>query len=215
MLSQRLFILGVASIALFCCTLHAKAVIPDSITLQPSSDAHGEFTGGSWSLFDSVAQVLMVRTPTDTDNEYRAAIEFDIGTLPVGAVVNSATLKLMSMDFNALIGIYGYAGDGVVQASDLAVDNWILFFDHNPGLNEVDVTGFVQSLVSSGENYAGFALREEAANHYALFTSVESDFPPELLIEYVPEPATLGLLLLSGLAMLRSQKQANPRRTRR
>ena len=203
---HRQVILSVVCTALICCAVQANAVIPNSVSLQPSSDAHGGFVAGGWSLFDPAAPILMVRTPTDTDNEYRVAMEFDISALPLGAVVNSATLKLMSMDPNAMIGVYGYAGDGVVAAADLAVDNWVLFFDHHPGLNEVDVTGFVQLLVSSSQNYAGFALREEATNHYALFMSVESNSPPELLIEYVPEPVTLGLLLLGGLAMLRCRR---------
>ena len=206
MLSQRLVILALASMALLCCTPYANAVIPSPITLQPSDDAHGEYTPGGWFLFDPLDTMLMVRTPTAAYTEYRAAMEFDISGLPVGALVTSATLKLMSMDPNATIGVYGYAGDGVVAAADLAVDNWVLFFDHNPGLNVVDVTAFVQSLVSSSQNYAGFALREEATNHYALFMSVESNSPPELLIEYVPEPVTLGLLLLGGLAMLRCRR---------
>ena len=199
---HRQVILSVVCTALICCAVQANAVIPNSVSLQPSSDAHGGFVAGGWSLFDPAAPILMVRTPTDTDNEYRAAMEFNISTLPVGTVVNSATLKLMSMDPNAMIGVYGYAGDGLVQGSDLTFDNWVLFFDHNPGLNEVDVTGFVQSLVSSGQNYAGFVLREEVDNHYALFTSVESDFPPELLIEYVPEPATLAVLALGLIPVL-------------
>ena len=131
--------------ALLCCTPYANAGLPNSMTLQPSDDADGENTPGGWSLFVPQDAILMVRKPApgSPDYEYRAAMEFDITALPVGAVVNSATLKLMSADLNAMIGVHGYAGDGVVAAADLAVENLIVSFDHNPGLNQVDVTGFV------------------------------------------------------------------------
>ena len=209
MLNNRLIVLGMVGAVLLCCAVEANAVIPGSTTLQPSDDADGEYIGaGDWSLFVPQDAVLVVRLPSAVASEERAAMEFDIGVLPSGAVVTAATLKLMSSDPNAMIGLYGYAGDGAVTWEDLVVQTWIISFDHHPGLNEVDVTGFVQSLVSSSESYAGFTLREEAADHFAIFRSMESAFPPELVIEYVPEPATLALLLLAGLVVLRHRRSA-------
>ncbi len=139
------------------------------------------------------------------DGEHRAAMEFDISSIPAGETILSASLSLRRYAFGfspsgASSGtlIHGYAGDGAVGIVDMLVDNLIV--DIGGGF-EADVQSFIQGLVNGGTPYGGFTVRS-SPGYYQEFHSSESGYGPELTIEYVPEPATmlvLGLGLVPAL----------------
>src|SRR5262245_8470604 len=51
-------------------------------------------------------------------SESRAALEFDLSSLPAGAVVTSARLELFFAEADSLIGVHGTTGDGVITPTD-------------------------------------------------------------------------------------------------
>jgi hypothetical protein len=99
------------------------------------------------------------------------------------------------------LGIFGYVGNGTVEASD---------FEAGVFLNSVDVsssskgdilnfnlTPFVNQRVSNGDAFAGFGLRALGVGGIALNNSNSSGIKPRLIVETtnvaepVPEPTTI------------------------
>jgi hypothetical protein len=161
---------------------------------------------------------------------WRAALEFNLGALPSTATLTGATLRLVDGGIQALelIEIHGYAGDGAIALADGTINNFLdsyLVLGNtgvaNPHL--IDVTAFVQSLLTGGANFAGFMLRagteapgriagaEICSSESAGTSPCTSDFVPLLTLTYddgngnggngtVPEPGSLALFGAGALA---------------
>jgi len=134
-------------------------------------------------------------------------LEFEINAIPALSTVNSAVLNLYSHeeDVAGTISLYGYVGNGIFQDDDFrdANKNPIVTFMPTPNsLNEIIVTDFIQNLVNSGGDFAGFQLRQIGERKTSLFySSKREDKRPFLEVDYtlpIPVPPT-ALLLVSGL----------------
>ena len=150
--------------------------------------------------------------------ETRAALEFDIGALPVppGEVITDASLILYATESNALIAVHGATGDGAIDSSDFLFTNKIKTFDpvssmppDPPALNTVDVTGFIRAAAAGPDPYVVLQLRElfnEEMNEFVSTHSLDPAFHPRLDITtaVVPEPIGLGVI---GLAMLAGKRR--------
>jgi hypothetical protein len=147
-------------------------------------------------------------TVTLTTFEERAALEFALGAVPVNAVISSATLTLFIPVAPAALNsvqVDGYAGNGVVAAADLTVDNPLTNFQVNAAGSVVIPLdpSFIQDLLIANEAFAGFALRN-VTNPSGVFTfwTVDSGFAqfnPVLALEVddaqvIPEPSSIVLL---------------------
>jgi hypothetical protein len=133
-----------------------------------TGDSFSTVDGGPWSwngmcdgdvgtLFDSRIGWI----------ESRTAFEFPITELPDGATITGATLTLSHAWGNGLdtIAIYGYAGDGTVNAADMVVTGPSVSFQAGTTYitEDHDVTALLTSaVVASG--WAGFSLRAEPPN---------------------------------------------------
>src|SRR5688572_20564683 len=157
----------------------------------------------------------------------RGALEFDISSVGSGSVISSATLFFADRGttVSAQMQLHGYSGDGLVQTPDLNDGTFLSFFnvdasDENRNFN-IDVTAFVQSLVTVDVDFAGFMLRAttEGSNVFsgADFASREffdAQARPLLTINFqagsVPAPGTLALfgIGLAGLAFSRRSRVA-------
>jgi hypothetical protein len=132
--------------------------------------------------------------------EQRAALEFDLSSLSPGAVVTRAKLELFFAAADALIGVHGATGDGLITPADFTFAGQIATFDPTILVrNSVDVTSFIAGMV--GTHFVVFQLRELASDFNAIDSgTAPPSFAPHLVIT-TPGPAPL-LLVGMGLAGL-------------
>ena len=113
-------------------TLFLALVVPNALFAQdeliiiPTVDAMVDFSsGGPYLVTGDVSIVLQDSTFVDIDN--RGVLEFDIGPVPDGATITSATLELdlrllsSSEDDRPVLYLHGYAGNGTAEITDAQI----------------------------------------------------------------------------------------------
>lgn len=212
-------------VLLFSLGVIAPALLPsdagaDAILLTPADDRRGIFNFGldtEFHLQINGGQDTVTFSPgaiPGTGFEERFAMEFDLSLLPAGAAITSATLTLHLPVLPGVVNssdIHGYAGNGTIDAEDLSVESFLTTFQPNALSVDIPIaSGFLQGLLLSDEDFAGFALRNVTVPG-GVFTLWTVDGPaasdPTLEIEYsvVPEPSTL---LLVGTALAACGRRA-------
>lgn len=151
--------------------------------------------------------------------EARSSAEFDLlpFSVPPGEYISAATFRVRITD-NYVFGlgvdgetptsvaVDGYVGNGIAELSDFQAGYGNLLYSvltPNPQVGDIlsfDVTAFVTGLVNANDQYAGLTLRAES---FGGLMFEEGAGYPELTIETIPEPGTLALLSLAGLALVR------------
>ncbi len=165
--------------------------------------------------------------------EERFVMEFDLAGLlaatdPIDTATLAATVSNPMPGGTIDVLVWGYAGDGSLEASDFGTLDWPLdggtysFLGEwaivGPGTVSFDVTGFIQDLVATARPYAGIVLQPDGADlpprgsfvgdqdfGWAFVTADQSP-GPQLDITFVPEPATLTLLAAGVLAVRRRRR---------
>jgi hypothetical protein len=181
------------------------------ILITPTDDARGidAFLDGNFSC---CVDPGIVTATVNMSFEERVALEFALGGLPSDATITSATLTLhlpvAPLPTPNFADVHGYAGDGTITATDMTVSNLLAGFSANAA-GAVDIPidpGFVQELLTTHEDFAGFMVRNMTmpSGVLSIYTSDSgfSHFDPTLAIEYevVAEPGSL-VLLGTGLAL--------------
>lgn len=144
--------------------------------------------------------------------ESRGVLEFDISGLINSISSASLNLDVLSnhstVGYPLTLGLYSYAGDGLISGSDYGAGTLIDLYDYNGESNvQIDVSAPLQSLINNSENFMGFNLRMETlpalgttAPNMLAFNSLEYPLeqprPAFLNVESsaVPEPASLFLI---------------------
>jgi len=149
--------------------------------------------------------------------------EFNIGSfsLAPNTVISSAvfqaeiyTLEAWGLGVGILnpgsLGIFGYVGNGTVDASDFEAGVLLSSVDVSSSsagdILSFDVSPFVNQRVSNGDTFAGFGIRALNLGGLALERGQFSGIQPRLIIETadvaepVPEPTTIfGSAIALGL----------------
>jgi hypothetical protein len=181
-----LFLVGVFA------TLRALAAV---ITLDSIANASAVDEGPQDGVFD--AFVLNTGEFSVNNNgftSFRGALEFELTSVPIGASINAASLTftISSVDGIRQIQLHGYVGDGTITLDDFAENGLVGSTTLNPPGSEkviFDATPLVETLVKSGERFAGFNLREEppnVSNFLVLFFGKEGPPRPQLSIDFTP-----------------------------
>ena len=139
--------------------------------------------------------------------EFRFALEFDLGAIPSDITITSASLSIGSNGSPApgSVEIYGYSGNGVIEVADMTGGSLasgpfvpVIF------ANTRDVTSFLQGLVNGGAGFAGFrvqyasqVLDSNVQIYSSEFTLAEQR--PVLTIEFTANSTFTVLDIAGGL----------------
>lgn len=155
--------------------------------------------------FDSITGGLEARSSRVTYLNYyitkRIVIEFDLSAISASVPVRSAVLHFTVIGLGhggggVRLNFHGYRGDGALTLADAVAGDSLIasMVVSSTGAHQIDLTGFVQQLMSSGSRIAGINIRtgNEAATsnmdehcNITAHPSTSATFPaPRLLIEY-------------------------------
>ncbi len=200
----------------------ADSVLPQADGTIYWHDANRRLTVYS----DSWAASVRPPDPSNHD-EFRAAIEFPLSSVPSGLVTATLGLNVRHLLYavsGSQASVYAYPGNGSINTGDYdatfsygpfsevrylveSVDLPLL-----PGWSfdlHVDVLSAVQFAQDQHWAYVGFMISGEGSEYFqmSLGTLESSQFGrsgrPAILDFTVPEPGTLGLLAIGGLALIR------------
>jgi len=138
--------------------------------------------------------------------------------------ITNAVLRIgAGMTDSALMGAFGYVGNGIPEASDFEAG---VFLDSQEvrgysGWYDFNVTPFVKELFSNNNEFGGFALR--SLNQGSIWlprVASQQGYPPQLIVsgefevgvepEPVPEPTTIfGSAMVLGLGGWLKRKKSN------
>jgi hypothetical protein len=155
--------------------------------------------------FDSISGGLEARSSRVTYLNYfvtkRALIEFDLSAVSTSVAVRSAVLHFTVIGAGhggggVQLNFHGYPGDGAITLADATAGNSLVASTvvSTAGAHQVDLTAFVQQLISSGSRIAGLNIRtgNEAATsnvdehvYIRAWPSSSATFPaPNFVIQY-------------------------------
>ena len=221
--SPRLHHLLLLAVATLFVVIPAQRVVAGMIEFAPVVDGDVSITQVESSVIVHVSTSfsrLRLGRPLSITQQF-PVLEFDLSSLAAGTIVVSATLELFTavpdqnpLSFNRHL-LWGYVGDGIITAADVGGSTLQNFHQSEVSgqPNDLDVTSFILGLPEG--SIAGFSLgggSSIAGTGYEYFSSEEAnpDLHPRLILEVVPEPATLTLTSVGLIAMLLARRHATP-----
>ncbi len=197
-------------------------------------DLEDQYYFGGPGRFDGLGDLVF---PGNFDSVVRGTLgeaaefaEFNIGSLSLApnTIISSAVFQAEIYTFQTFglgvgflnpgsLGIFGYIGNGTVDASDFEAGVLLSSVDVSSSsagdILSFDVTPFVNQRVSNGDTFAGFGIR---ALNLGSLTLGGANFPgiqPRLIVETaepVPEPTTIfGSAIALGLGGWLKRKKSN------
>lgn len=185
--------------------------------LGPEVTANVQLTGGSFMLTATNPGTLLTEQDLSNNIDNRSILEFSLDSLTSSTAIILATLELnvVGRDPNAVISIFGYAGDGEADVNDAAVTaNFLGASDPITALGlisvDLDVT-VITDLVGSS-THLGLLLMGDPNGLIADFTGdLNSDFAPVLNITFAPIPGDFDLNgVVDGFDFLKWQRGESP-----
>lgn len=162
-----------------------------SVTLMPTFDVKGilgttrSITEGETGLFAGLG--------FDASNpEERPIFEFSLASIPAGATITSATLKLdpYASSGSPRLEVQAFAGDGLASITDITSTGQVAATTgavsaSDPSIDISLTPAILQSYLGTS-NYLGLRIRSLDLPLYVGFGSTEATFgvPPQLLLSY-------------------------------
>jgi hypothetical protein len=211
-----------------------------SFTLAPSITFEVIDLEDGSNRFDGLGDLVF---PNNFDTVVRGTIgeaaefaEFNIGSLSLvpNTIITSAIFQAEIYSFETFglgvgslnpgsLGIFGYIGNGTVDASDLEAGVFLSSVNissSSPGdILSFDVSPFVNQRVSNGDAFAGFGIRALNLGSLTLGGANWPGIQPRLIVETaepVPEPTTIfgSALALSLGGWLKRKNLGRQNKTR-
>ena len=212
----------------------AGATYGDTILISPAIDGavvdNAQDGDAVWDSIYGSEDEGWVDHSSNYDFERRSLFEFDISSIAQGSTVSYARFTFggySSGNPDDTMTLNGYTATNPASLSfaDASVNNPLVEgFITGQAFDTVhlEVTSFIQNMVSSGDTLAGFMLQASPEETGAFVYMSESGYPdvqhPELYIEYsenqgsqVPVPSTLSLLITGLLIMFGGRHQIKPK----
>jgi hypothetical protein len=174
-------------------------IIPGSTFEAHEEDNTGIYTSGE----ANPSPYLRLQQASTINPVTKAGIlEFSLPSLPAGSTITEAWLNLTvqsqtGSSEHVATNIFGFAGNGVAELSDLGLPADLLFDHFGLGgpsvgerLNSLDVTEFVQSLWSSGQIFVGFTLFNVDDDHVNSQLKIRETPTLQFSYEMPPSPET-------------------------
>jgi hypothetical protein len=134
----------------------------------------------------------------ESDLEDRTIMDFDLGGIPQGSIVSSATLTFFVQNQNTdairTIDLSIFHGESTIQVADWNNGVFYESFGDDYGVHNLDVTSAVQSALGSSQSLLDFRM---SAGQYLVRSFIDPSWRSprtSLTVVLVPEPNTLALL---------------------
>jgi hypothetical protein len=144
--------------------------------------------------------------------EDRTIIDFNLGDIPQGSVISSATLTFFIQNQNTdairTIDLSTFYGESTVQATDWNNGVYNESFGDDYGIHNLDVTSAIQSALNSSQSLPDLRM---SAGQYLVRSFIDPNWQSpnaSLTVVIVPEPNILALLGCSaglGIVLLASR----------
>ena len=153
--------------ALLLLGLLAGQQVPVASAADPSVTLTAIGGGGTHGLPNGAFAVTSncdTGVDTDVNEEYRVALEFDLSSIPSGAEIQAAYLRLRTgrPDLVGKTAVYAYAGSGTIEAGDMTAGSLVVTYTPSTSSPQsVDVTAAVLARWQNSQRWAGFTLRQD------------------------------------------------------
>jgi len=222
--AEQAVLVGMFLLALLAVGGAARAY---TVTLNNTADAEIDSFDNNTAL--GSAGIFRVEDGGPETRVSWALLGWDLSSIPATDVVTDVTLRIQQLDTGVeSVYVYGIQ-EGAWDESTVTWNNWVgtetivllgeMFNVPSTSgnreyttFNDPNLTAWVQSWVDGSQANYGLLFKwagppEAVGDTYlAREHSLWQSYPTELVIDAVPEPATLALLLFGGLALLRRRK---------
>jgi hypothetical protein len=188
----------------------AHAITVDLVTTAIGNviDDAGDLADG---IFDRVQATTNPQVAGTGNFIYRAVMEFSLGSIPAGSLINSARLHWelgSSANPPNDVQFHGYVGNGVLEIADGLHDNLLTTVSvPEAGIAgvytfSINVTGFLAAQLAANDPYSGFMLRLPTEPSFP-YEEKNYFIGPTLLVDFTPTPLPAALpLFATGLGAL-------------
>ena len=183
----------------------AKATMVVTIYPEEARGICGFHNGeGPITLFNSLSILK------GTENRRVSVLEYDVSGLSGKQQPVMLNLWLDNIDEGSpegIIDVFTFVGDGVVTADDFyagGLTPFISFIGEDYFCRvTIDVTSVIQDILAANEEFIGFKLSTETMDR---FNMGRVCMLPDPVLTVVPEPASVLLLALGGLTLIRRRQ---------
>ena len=207
---------GLIAVSALAAWVPAAAASADTVTLSPEADTYVELGDADDTAANHGPDPVLELGRFSIFSDYAILIRFDLSGIPAGATINSATLSLAEgpnpynlgdlFELSAITESWDEAtvsGD-TAPGTDAAVI--AVASDPNPSIG---VTFLIDDWVNGGVGNFGLQIQNTGFNDSGNFVSSEGAVAaPSLVVEYVPEPSTIAMILAGGAALGRLRRRS-------
>lgn len=209
-----------AGLLLAVCIAGAATASPIVVTVGPDGD--GNSLEARYGFFDSWNEYAFQSdaNPVQALHEHESGygtikipyLQFSLAGLPQAEDIEQATLNLYITEIGGNGAKLKHRTDSAGATGQASqelggnVDVMAIGTEVGTGWLGIDVTEYIQSDLGREHAWAVFSLPSNSYSKLSFYGSPEANFAPNISIETVPEPASLSLLVLGGVMLLRRRR---------